>query len=163
MATVKTAIITQLDNAPFWPGSPKDIFARAAISRQFTSKTTSGAGSATNDLFRMMRLWTGWQMPLLWFESEAWGASGSIDIGFYDINDGAIIGSGNQIASGMSVVAAQALQDVRVKNASNLSARYDTIGAQLGLTTDKFVDLVVKAANIGASQAAKFGFVAEFG
>lgn len=124
-----------------------------------------GSGDASDDIYPVLRAWTGWDLDSLVFQTEAWGTNGAIEIGCYNTaeNGGAeidkdVFATSINVASALSridlLAEALAPDKVNTKLRSLLNLAADT--------PDKWVDICVYATNIGAAQAAKFSLTLRY-
>jgi len=162
MTVRKSTMITELD-AHTIQGSEKF---GGAIQR-IAANSAKAAGESTNDIYPVLRIWTGWVLDSLVFQTAAWGTSGVVEIGCYETaeNGGAVIDA-DCFASAVDVSAALARIDLLMEASTQSPDKVNTkVRDILGLAAtvaDKWVDVCLLATNIGASQAAKFALVCRY-
>jgi hypothetical protein len=135
--------------------------------QRIAANHAKGASDSTNDIYPVLRLWTGWVLDSLIFQTAAWGASGVAEIGCYETteNGGAVIDA-DCFASAVDVSSALARIDLLMEAAAQAPDRVNTkLRDILGLAAtvaDKWVDVCITATHIGAGQAAKFALTARY-
>ncbi|WP_428668039.1 hypothetical protein [Reyranella sp.] len=162
MAVRKSTMITELD-AHTIQGTEK--FGGAL--HRIAANGAKAAGESTNDIYPVLRLFTGWVINSLTLQTAAWGTSGVVEIGCYDTaeNGGAVIDA-DVFASAVDVSAALAKIDLVMEATTQAPDKVNTkLRDLLGMSAsaaDKWVDVCLTATNIGASQAAKFALTATY-
>lgn len=162
MTVRKSTMITELDAHTI---QSTDKFG-GTLCRVAASHAKAG-GQSTNDIYPLLRLWTGWTIDSFVFATAAWGSSGVVEIGCYDTaeNGGAVIDA-DCFASALDVSAAIARIDLLMESAViDYDEINNTLRDLLGIAATvphKWVDLCLTATHIGASQAAKFAAIVRY-
>lgn len=163
MTVRKSTMITELD-AHTIQGTEKF----GGVLNRIAANHAKAAGQSSADIFPVLRVWTGWVLNSLTLHTEAWGASGVVEIGCYDIaatNSGAVIVAA-AFGSAIDVSAALAKVDLLMEAATQTPDKINTkLRDILGMSAsaaDKWVDICLTATNIGASQAAKFALTCSY-
>lgn len=156
MTVRKSTMITELDAHTV---QSTDKFGGAL--QRIAANSAKAAGESSADIYPVLRIWTGWVLNSLVLQTQAWGASGVVEIGCYDTaeNGGAAIVAA-AFGSAIDVSAALAKIDLLMEAATQtpdiVNTKVRDILAMSASAVDKWVDVCLTATNIGASQAAKF-------
>lgn len=162
VVNLNATLITNIEAMP--PALPGSHQHRGPIHRSW-SRMSKAATDNTNSLYRVLRVHSSMLLSAVEFLTDAWGASGSVDIGFYDtptVNAGAIVGTGQELIAALDVSAAITTKK-ELANVTQL-AMTQRVWERLGLASDpnKDYDIVVKAVNVGAAQLANFFLSASY-
>lgn len=162
MTVRKSPIITELD-----AGILQTTDKLGGGLYRIAASHAKAAGQSTNDIYPLMRLWTGWTIDSFVFATAAWGTSGVVEIGCYDTEaNGAAAIDADCFASALDVSAPIARIDLLMESAV---IDYDEINNSLrdilgiaNTVPHKWVDLCLTATHIGASQNAKFAGIVRY-
>jgi hypothetical protein len=157
MTVRKSTMITELDAHTI-----QGVEKFGGVLNRIAANSAKAAGESTNDIYPVLRLWTGWVLNSLVLQTAAWGASGVVEIGCYDIaatSSGAVIDAdcfGSAIDVSAALAKIDLLMEASTQSPDKVNTKLRDILAMSATADDKWVDVCLTATNIGASQAAKF-------